>query len=39
MGPNPYCSNNMDGCDKQKGKKKEKGVKKMYKGTDLMKKK
>lgn len=28
MGPNPYCSNNMDGCDKQKGKKKrERGEK------------
>lgn len=36
MSPNPYCGNNMDGCDERKGKKKR-GVKKMHKGTDLMK--
>lgn len=35
MGPKPYCSNDMDGCDKIKEKKR--GVKKMHKGTDLMK--
>lgn len=34
MGPKPYCSNNMDGCDKRKEKR---GVKEMHKGTDLMK--
>lgn len=38
MGPNPYCSNNMDGCDKQKGKKKRKGWKKCTKEQTLWKK-
>lgn len=38
MGPKPYCSNNMDGCDKRKKKKKREEWKKCPKEQTLRKK-